>query len=196
MRDGSEAQRVIPLAEQTEPMTIGRGPSCSLCLSWDPEVSRLHARLERLGDEWTIDDDGMSANGTFVNGERLTGRHRLRDRDVMRFGRVAVAFRSPSGTAISTVIGTRPARPDLSDAQRRVLVALCKPYLQGGTYAVPATNREIAEELFLTVEAVKTHMRTLFQRFAIEDLPQNAKRTKLVELALETATVTPRDLER
>jgi len=177
-------------------VTIGRGPSCSLCLSWDPEVSRLHARLERLGDEWTVDDDGMSANGTFVNGERLTGRHRLRDRDVMRFGRVAVAFRQPGGSAASTVIGKRPARPDLSDAQRRVLVALCRPYLQGGTYAVPATNREIAEELFLTVEAVKTHMRTLFQRFAIEDLPQNAKRTKLVELALETATVTPRDLER
>ena len=55
------------------------------------------------------------------------------------------------------------------------------------------TARSTAE-LFLTVEAVKTHMRTLFQRFDIEDLPQNAKRTRLVELAFETGAVSPRDL--
>ena len=48
----------------------------------------------------------------------------------------------------------------------------------------------------LSVEAVKTHLRTLFQRFGVEDLPQNAKRARLVELAFETGVVVPRDLER
>lgn len=167
-----------------------------MCLSWDPAVSRIHARLERLGDEWTVEDDGLSANGTFVNERRLIGRHRLRDRDVMCFGRNRVAFRAPMSGSTSTVIGDRHERPALSESQRRVLLALCRPYLHGGGYAVPATNREIADELFLTVEAVKTHMRTLFQRFAIEDLPQNAKRRRLVELAFESGAVTPRDLVR
>jgi DNA-binding NarL/FixJ family response regulator len=60
----------------------------------------------------------------------------------------------------------------------------------------PATNRQIADDLVLSVEAVKTHLRTLFQRFGVEDLPQNAKRARLVELAFETSAVTPRDLER
>ena len=60
---------------------------------------------------------------------------------------------------------TRPAddsdRPELSATQRRVLVALCRPYRDGGAYARPATNRQIAEEVFLSVDAVKGHLRTL-----------------------------------
>ena len=31
-------------------------------------------------------DDGLSRNGTFVNGERLSGRRRLTDGDTLRFG--------------------------------------------------------------------------------------------------------------
>ena len=84
----------------------------------------------------------------------------------------------------------------MSEAQRRVLLALCRPYRERGAHVTPATNRQIADELVLSVEAVKTHLRTLFQRFAVEDLPQNAKRARLVELAFETGVVTPRDLER
>jgi pSer/pThr/pTyr-binding forkhead associated (FHA) protein len=37
-------------------------------------VSRLHAKLERIGGAWTIVDDGLSRNGTFVNGQRVIGR--------------------------------------------------------------------------------------------------------------------------
>jgi DNA-binding NarL/FixJ family response regulator len=48
---------------------------------------------------------------------------------------------------------------------------------------VPATNRAIAEELVLSVEAVKTHIRSLFAKFAVEDLPQNRQRVRLAELA-------------
>ena len=55
-------------------------------LDWDTEVSRLHAELGRIGADWTVSDDGLSRNGTHVNGERVVGRRRLRDRDVLRFG--------------------------------------------------------------------------------------------------------------
>jgi hypothetical protein len=44
------------------------------------------------------------------------------------------------------------------------------------------------------VDAVKTHLRALFGKFGIEDLPQNQKRVRLVELALKNGIVTPRDL--
>jgi pSer/pThr/pTyr-binding forkhead associated (FHA) protein len=194
LRDGAGAQQIVALPEGWQPMTVGRGPSCDVCLAWDEKVSRVHAQLERLGDDWTIEDDGLSTNGTSVNGERLSGRHRLHDGDVMRFGRTEVAFRAPAPPVAATVIGGSVIRPQLSEAQRRVLIALCRPYRDGNPYATPATNREIADELFLSVEAVKTHLRALFQRFGIGDVPQNAKRTRLVELAFETGSVTARDL--
>ena len=47
------------------------------------------------------------------------------------------------------------APPELSDAQLRVLVALCGP-LDDTPFAGPRSNREIADELFLSVETVKT----------------------------------------
>jgi DNA-binding NarL/FixJ family response regulator len=52
----------------------------------------------------------------------------------------------------------------------------------------------IAEELVLSVDAVKTHLRALFARFAVEDLPQNAKRARLVELAFQAGIVSRQDL--
>ena len=76
-----------------------------------------------------------------------------------------------------------------------MLVALCRPYREGSAYATPATNQQVADEVFLSVDAVKTHLRTLFTKFGVEDLPQNQKRVKLVELALQSGAITPRDLD-
>jgi pSer/pThr/pTyr-binding forkhead associated (FHA) protein len=196
MRDAEGEQVLVALPAEWRPMTVGRSPDCDVCLGWDAKVSRVHAQLERLGGDWTVEDDGLSRNGTFVNGERLVGRHRLHDGDIMRFGGTEVAFRAPREGVDSTVIGRSVARPVLSEAQRRVLISLCRPYREPGAHVTPATNRQIADDLVLSVEAVKTHLRTLFQRFGVEDLPQNAKRARLVELAFETSAVTPRDLER
>jgi DNA-binding NarL/FixJ family response regulator len=66
-----------------------------------------------------------------------------------------------------------------------VLTALCRPYAEGRPYATPASNQQIAEELVLSLDAVKTHLRGLFGKFGIEDLPQNQKRARMAELALE-----------
>jgi hypothetical protein len=196
-RDGRDEQWIVGLPTEWRPMTIGRAPNCDVCLGWDAKVSRVHAQLERLGGDWTVEDDGLSRNGTLVNGERLVGRHRLDDRDVIRVGNTDVMYRAPASAMVSTVIGASSlVAPVLPEAQRRVLVALCRPFRDGGVHALPATNRQIADELVLSVEAVKTHLRTLFGRFEIEDLPQNAKRARLVELAFETGAVTQRDLER
>src|SRR4029078_12651835 len=57
-----------------------------------------------------------------------------------------------------------------------------------------ATNQDIASELFLSVEAVKTHLRALFAKFGVEDLPQNQQRARLIERASQTGLVSERDL--
>jgi len=87
-----------------------------------------------------------------------------------------------------------PAAASISPAQRRVLLALCRPYKDGSNFATPATNQEIGAELHLSVDAVKTHMRALFEKLDVGDLPQNQKRVALVERALNSGAVNRRDL--
>src|SRR3954469_11163089 len=51
-RDDSGAQHIEVLDGGAGRVTIGRSPGNDVALTWDSEVSRLHAELERLGDEW------------------------------------------------------------------------------------------------------------------------------------------------
>jgi hypothetical protein len=195
-RDGDDVQHLFTLSDELERVTVGRAPQTDLALPWDTEVSRVHAELSRIGRDWTVEDDGLSTNGTHVNGERIVGKRRLRDGDGVRFGKTSAPFRQPAEAdlTLTEVASDVPDRASLSDAQRRVLLALCRPYKETSGYVTPATNQQIADELFLSVDAIKTHLRALFAKFAIEDLPQNQKRVRLVELALKSGVVTPRDL--
>src|SRR5919201_1646074 len=93
-RDGERRERVFSFEPGRQQASVGREPSSDLMLGWDGLVSRLHARFERVGDEWTIVDDGISRNGTFVNGERVTGRRRLHDGDTVQFGATEMTFRA------------------------------------------------------------------------------------------------------
>lgn len=196
LRDGGAVQVIIPMDPDRQRLTIGRGEDSDVQVHWDRDVSRTHAELERVGGVWTISDDGLSRNGTFVNGERVGTRQRLRDGDVLRVGQTVVVYRDPGTSAFSEtrVGGPEIAPPTVSDAQRRVLVALCRPYKEPGPFTTPATNQQIADELFLSVEAVKTHLRALFAKFGVEGLPQNQKRAKLIERAFQTGLVSERDL--
>jgi DNA-binding MarR family transcriptional regulator len=195
-RDSDGEQQIFTLPSDRDGATIGRGPACDVCLGWDAEVSRVHAKLERLGDDWTVADENLSRNGTFINGERLRGRRPMRSGDLVRCGETELGFRAPAAQLAETA-PPRSQAPSvqLSPAQRRVLVALCRPYTPSNPFPRPATNRQIADELVLSEAAVKTHLRTLFERFGVEDLPNNAKRARLVELALTARAVSPRDLE-
>lgn len=177
-------------------LTVGRGEGCDVCLSWDADASRVHAELELVGGVWTVSDDGLSRNGTFVNGERVSGRRRLRDGDTLRIGATAIRFRDPAAgdTGETRMAGDAPPEARVSEAQKRVLVALCRPFRDGSQHATPARNQEIADELYLSVDAVKTHLRSLFEKFDVGDVPQNQKRAKLVERAFQSGAIGPRDL--
>ena len=122
-------------------------------------------------------DDGLSRNGSFLNGERLRQRRRLADGDLLRLGDTSIVFRAPLGEVSQTIPATAEREVQLSPAQRRVLIALCRPFRDEGEFATPASNQEIADELVVSVEAVKTHMRALFERFGVGDLPRQAKRS-------------------
>jgi pSer/pThr/pTyr-binding forkhead associated (FHA) protein len=195
-RDGEGEQRIVVVEEGTTALWVGRGESADLRLDWDEEVSALHAQIEVVRDECTLLDDGLSRNGSFVGERRVDGRRRLRDGDTLRFGRTAVLFRRPGeGAPEATVAASQvPAAATVSPGQRRVLLALCRPFKDESPFATPATNQAIAEELHLSVDAVKTHMRALFEKLDVEDLPQNRKRVALAERALQSGVVSRREL--
>ncbi|HWE12543.1 MAG TPA: FHA domain-containing protein [Solirubrobacteraceae bacterium] len=192
MRDGDAAQRLVAL--ESDRLVFGRAPGSDLRIAWDPRVSGVHAYLERRGSRWVIEDDGLSRNGTFVDGERLHGQRTLRDGDVIQMGDTLVGFRDPEPEQVVATLATpTAAAPEVSDAQRRVLIALCRP-LADGERSTPATNDVIARELVLSIAAIKSHLRALFERFGLEDLPQNEKRVRLAERALAGGVVRTSDL--
>jgi hypothetical protein len=188
-------QQIMVLREDHARVTVGRREQSDVPLSWDSEVSRAHALLEPVGGEWTLVDDGLSRNGSWVNGGRVRGRQRLHDRDRMCFGNTPVFYREPAGAAGSTSTARAPGSPSsvlVSETQRRVLIALCRPIVVANA-AIPATNPQIATEVYLSVDAVKAHLRVLFERFQLGELPQNEKRSRLVAIVMESGLLTQHD---
>jgi pSer/pThr/pTyr-binding forkhead associated (FHA) protein len=82
----------------TDELLIGRGVSGEGRLSEDVELSRRHARVARSpAGQLTIEDLG-SANGTFVNGERIDGPRELGVGDSVRVGSTVLEL-APAASA-------------------------------------------------------------------------------------------------
>src|SRR3954453_6126119 len=143
-RGASGEQVLLELPEDRDRLTIGRRASNDVPLPWDAQVSRVHAELVRMDADWVLCDEGVSHNGTFVNGERVRGRRRLRDGDAISVGDPLISFCGSEGYSMVAPAGAGVAMPavTLTAPQRRVLAALCKP-LRGPGYAAPASNQQI-----------------------------------------------------
>lgn len=188
--DGDGRQRIVELDDELRTACIGRDPDAEVPLTWDTEVSRAHAIVERVAGCWTLVDDGLSRNGTFVGGRRLHGRRRLRDGDAVTVGRTTLVFVAAAGDASTTLTTRYGGPPPLSPAQRRVLEALCAP-VRADRFAPPASNREIADRLVIGVDTVKSHLQALFEHFCVQDLAPTRKRNELVRRAFERGAVAP-----
>ncbi|MDX2161633.1 MAG: FHA domain-containing protein [bacterium] len=93
MIQGGESFRLVvrrgPQPNQTyelnkDIITLGRDITNDIVIN-DPEVSRHHMRMTRGPGGFTIEDLG-STNGTFVNGQRVTGARPLRNGDMIGLG--------------------------------------------------------------------------------------------------------------
>ena len=161
-------------------MTVGRSPACGIALPWDAQVSRSHASIEAIDGVWTVLDDGRSTNGTFVNEERVQGRRKLRHLDVIRVGATRLRFHDPS-EALGHEADRGRVRTSPCRRSRRRSCACWRR--SAGSADGPATNEEIADELTVSIDTVKTHMRALFDAFHLQASAPYRKRFELVRIA-------------
>jgi hypothetical protein len=104
MRAGPTIGKVFPL--EGPEITIGRESTNAIAIN-DVEVSRKHARMEMRGPAYVIQDLG-STNGTFVNGQRVTGVQVLNPGDSISLGEgIVLSYESafdPNATMMSANI--------------------------------------------------------------------------------------------
>jgi len=79
--------------------TIGREPECELQLL-DSEVSRRHAKVT-IRDAAAVIDDLHSANGTYVNGDRILEARGLGPGDRIQIGEATIVLSSPVLTGVA-----------------------------------------------------------------------------------------------
>jgi predicted component of type VI protein secretion system len=82
IEDEAGTRSVVPFEDV---IVVGRGAEGVTFRLGDRNVSRRHARFLRQNGAVFVEDLG-SKNGTRVNGERITGKRRLRDGDLVQIG--------------------------------------------------------------------------------------------------------------
>ncbi|HSD84692.1 MAG TPA: FHA domain-containing protein, partial [Anaerolineae bacterium] len=119
-------------------VVIGRDPGVDLTIA-SPAVSRRHVRLMREVDGYVLEDLG-SSNGTYVNDQKLTGRHLLKPGDQIRLGQaVTLVYEAPRpansaktavrsapvlSTSLQTMIGEEPVASQVEAGPPQLIVSI------------------------------------------------------------------------
>jgi pSer/pThr/pTyr-binding forkhead associated (FHA) protein len=111
MHSGPTPGKIFPM--EGDVLTIGREAGNAIVIN-DAEVSRKHTQFVFQGGKYIVTDLG-STNGTFVNGQRLTGQHILQPGEIISLGeQINLLFEAiipvdPNATMMSP--GRQPAMP-------------------------------------------------------------------------------------
>lgn len=182
---------LVPL--EGDRVTVGRAPENDITID-DPEASAIHAALDRLAGSWSV-RDLSSRNGTFVNGGRVLTERPLRRGDEIRIGRSRLVYRPQLSKAAIDPTATPLRVPDLTRREREVLLALFGGRVPQEIFVEPATTREIAASLHVTDAAVKQHLVSLYDKFALA-LPAERTRARLANEAIRRGVVSLADIHR
>jgi pSer/pThr/pTyr-binding forkhead associated (FHA) protein len=115
---GPGAGTAFPLGNDREEWSIGTAAERDLRLDY-AGVSAFHAKISHEGGRWRIIDQ-MSANGTWVNGQKSTISY-LQNGDKLRFAQVECEIRLPTSASAG---GRRSTRSGGTNRLRPALIAL------------------------------------------------------------------------
>jgi len=105
---GNAAGQTITLEQE---LVIGRSTPGLGSLGGDSEISRVHARVFNDPSGRLMVEDLGSTNGTFVNGNRVTGQQALNPGDELRVGQTTMSVEGGAGagaTTVGNVVATPP----------------------------------------------------------------------------------------
>jgi len=157
---------VIALDPARSPLSIGRLPTNDISLAWDREVSRVHARLEHDSGGWVLVDDGLSRNGSFVDGVLVRRRRRLQDAQILRLGATVLLYRT---TGVPEARRPDPTYGVTLDAPMRLATQLVPGDLDLLTALAAGQRRQGVEDLW--------------RRLGVEDLPEPERVATALRLA-------------
>ncbi len=124
VQSGNQPGQAFEIAKDVA--TIGRGTGCDIVLP-DPSASRNHCQIVHDASGLTIQDLG-SANGTFVNNERISAPRILRVGDTIRVGHTTFTIEEGEPSTIleiSQITPSASANPPLTQAgSPRLLLAI------------------------------------------------------------------------
>ena len=182
-------RRIVELLDDR--YVVGKADDADIVLTDDSTVSAAHAMVELIGQRWYVKDLD-SRNGTTVNKDRILGERALRDRDELVLGKTRVVYFAQQARRDPTTDVIAPA-PKLTKRQHEVVVALCRPLLSGDPFTPPTPVREMAQELYVTVAAVRENLSRLYLLF---DVPlEGDRRVQLANEAVRRGAVTAKDIE-
>lgn len=141
VRRGPQPNQIYELSKDS--LIIGRDITNDIVIN-DPEVSRHHAKLTRGGNGYTLEDQG-STNGSFVNGQRLTGARPLNNGDLLGLGEtVTLSYESastppavPSSPTAGTMVGQSPLAQNPYAPQQPAQPGYPSQQQPQGQYAAP-----------------------------------------------------------
>jgi pSer/pThr/pTyr-binding forkhead associated (FHA) protein len=108
IEDDAGTRSIVPLG--TDAIVVGRGTEGVTFRLADRNVSRRHARFLRQNGAVFVEDLG-SLTGTRVNGEKITGKRRLRDGDLVQIGDYDLAVLAESEALAPDAPPPLPAAP-------------------------------------------------------------------------------------
>jgi DNA-binding NarL/FixJ family response regulator len=176
---------VLILSATDGSVLIGRASTASICLDYDPAVSRAHAELSNVDGVWLV-EDLRSKGATYIlrdgSPRRVLGRERLSHGDRIRVGKTTLSFVYPPTPCGET--DTALEAEDMIKLTKReleVLRLLCAKVLSG-SFGWPQ-DAELADALVISSHTVRTHVKHLYAKFNLDGLPSNQKRAELVRRA-------------
>lgn len=197
-------------------VAIGRHPINDLRFDAerDLDVSSRHAELRAVESRYVLVDLG-STNGTFVNGERVTGERELHDGDIVTFGKdgpqaefKSVADMNAPATRLSTPVGPadepprKQARPSTdiriamavekqTGSLKRMVTVLAAVVIVGAIAAVWVTRKNSAETrqqlaaLLAANDSLSRSLQSKLEQTGIADASIAAARSETERLANE-----------
>ncbi len=152
VRRGPQPNQVYELNKDI--VALGRDITNDIVIN-DPEVSRHHCRMTRTPSGYTLEDLG-STNGTFINGQRVTGARPLVNGDMIGLGEtVTLGYEGgavqapPPVSQQETMIGSTAqppgyAAPPAASTPPQPQSAYAAPQPQQPAYGAPAAQQPYA----------------------------------------------------